>query len=913
MATEPASPNGQLPAARSPVTLGSSFGAQPVMNYGMTFRELATPGLRAFGGYVREDILPQLQGRQAMTVYREMSDNSPIIGGIIYAFNGTMRKVQWRVNPADDTPAAQAEAEWVEGVMHDMSSSWEDVVSEALSMVVFGFAPHEIVYKRRLGQTPGMDPQRPGKELPKSRFDDGAIGWRRLPIRGQDTILKWFFDENGQTTGLTQQPWIGPMVDIPIEKLLLFRPTQHKGNPEGRPLTLDTVVRTPSGWTTMGAIAVGDKVFDEMGAVRSVTGKSEVFKDRPVYEIEFATGTRIKADASHLWRVSNVNDRTAGKTRDMTTEQIFAEFERNSEPVSFEAIHLPSEQRVKHRKAKNLSCGTAPVLAADPLDLPLDPYVLGYWLGNGITTKAAFSVSKTDRATMCAQFEALGYRTSYDGNTTVSVSNGLLFGLRAAGVFGHKHIPAIYLLASPQQRLALLQGLMDADGHAPGHEAKDTASTFANVNMEIIAGVEELVRSLGSQPRVRLLERAGSLGGVVNGHQIVARQDSYEVRFMSDLPVHRLPRKKHAQVRLRTFRTSAHFIKSVQRVDNADTVCIEVDSPSHLFLAGEGMVPTHNSILRNAYRSYLMVKRLEEQEAILFERLNGIPVVRVPSTLVEAARLGDASAQAAMTAYKSMAINLRIDEQMGVVMASDMQQGANGALGTAPQYGLELVAPGAGRGQVTADETITRHQNNMLMSVLADFLSLGHGQHGTQALSVSKTDMFFQAIEGNLNSMGSVFNRHGLPRLWALNGKDPDLMPEIVPDLAQRIDLDVLSNFILRLAQSGMALFPQPELEAALLDSAGLPDITEAGGMEIPSEEDQTPVPIIGPAAAALMPTPPPPAIAGPGGKPPAAGSTEDKFAKMLMGSMARRLIRKAGPTMPIDSRRKMMMPLSTR
>jgi hypothetical protein len=127
-----------------------------------------------------------------------------------------------------------------------MSHTWENFVSEALTMLIYGFAPHEIVYKRRLGRNPkrkfligamstgGRVGETDLGDLPESKFDDGRIGWRRLPIRGQDTIIKWMFDSNGQIIGMTQQPWIGTLIDLPIEKLLLFRPTAHKNNPEGR-------------------------------------------------------------------------------------------------------------------------------------------------------------------------------------------------------------------------------------------------------------------------------------------------------------------------------------------------------------------------------------------------------------------------------------------------------------------------------------------------------------------------------------------------------------------------------------------------------------------------------------------------------------------------------------------------------
>src|SRR6185369_13196324 len=123
-----------------------------------------------------------------------------------------MRKVEWRVVPkgAEDNdrtdPKCQESADFVESCMHDMSHSWEDLVDENLSMLQYGYAPHELVYKKRLGRDPGPDPDNPGENLPQSEYDDGKIGWRRIPIRGQDTVLKWFFDQNGQIKGMTQLP-----------------------------------------------------------------------------------------------------------------------------------------------------------------------------------------------------------------------------------------------------------------------------------------------------------------------------------------------------------------------------------------------------------------------------------------------------------------------------------------------------------------------------------------------------------------------------------------------------------------------------------------------------------------------------------------------------------------------------------
>ncbi len=813
----------QIQKAVDPYTDGSGGWPIPEMNAGMLYRDVGSYGLRAWSGWVREEFLRALLGREAQRVYREMGDNDATIGAMLFSISAAMRKVDWRDEPADDTPAAQEAADFAHSLRMDLSTPWDEHVVEALSMIQFGFAPCEIVYKKRLGRKGSAYRQ----DDASSAYDDGKIGIRRLPIRGQETILKWFFSPNGQIEGLTQQPWIGALIDIPIEKLLLFRPLVHKNNPEGRDCTLDTKVRTPSGWTTMGEIQIGDQVYDETGTVRNVTGKTEIFRDRPVYEVEFTTGVVIRTGATHRWSVTDYNDRTHGRApREMTTEQIAAAFD-----VKYDArtLKLPTEQKWKHRRARSLCCGAAPVLQSEEVNLPLDPYILGYWLGDGDTKAARISVHSKDLFSLQQELTRVGFSDSHhNGDTILNVPGGLLFGLRAAGVLNDKHVPRAYMLAAPSQRLALLQGLMDSDGYSPGIDSKDEASTFANTNERLITSVVELVRSLGGVPRIRVIEEAGALGGVIRGHQIVARQTSREVRFMLDMPVHRLPRKRHAQVLRRTMRNSGHFIRSVQRVENADTVCIEVDSPSHLFLAGEGMVPTHNSVLRTAYRAWYFKKRIEELEAILFERLGGLPLVRVPNALLEAAKAQDSTAVAALDAYKRLAMNVRADDQMGLVIPSDCWKDANGSPTAHKMYDFELKTPDSSALRVDSDKTIHRYEMDILKTVLADFIDLGHQARGTQNLSTSKMDMFYTAIEGWLKSMSSVHNRYLLPRVWALNAMDPDLLPQYTPDLPMRIDLDVLGKFVLSMAQSGMQMFPDRDLENYIRGAAGMPDAAQA-------------------------------------------------------------------------------------
>jgi hypothetical protein len=162
--------------------------------------------------------------------------------------------------------------------------------------------------------------------------------------------------------------------------------------------------------------------------------------------------------------------------------------------------------------------------------------------------------------------------------------------------------------------------------------------------------------------------------------------------------------------------------------------------------------------------------------------------------------------------------------------------------------------------------------------------------------------MFFQAVEGYLNGNAAVLNRQGLARLWDLNGFDPDLMPEIAPDMAQRMDLDVLGNFVQRMAQSGMPLFPNTDLQSALMDAAGLPDIADGAAGELLAEGDLQDVPPMatsGPLAAAalaqLQPQPKPGEEPGEGEGAPPKNSPRDKIEKMIKASYLRRAAALAG------------------
>jgi len=191
------------------------------------FAEVGSAGLSVNAGQITDDFLRQLQGRGGMAIFREMAENHPVIGATLASIEMLFRSVEWTVQPADsDDQAAIDEAEFVASCMSDMSTSWEDFISSVLGFLVYGYSLHEIVYKRRNGLA---------DDGTSSKFDDGRIGWRKLPVRAQDTITEWQLDSHGGIEGAIQQdPSAGTNVFIPIEKSLLFRTTTRMNNPQGR-------------------------------------------------------------------------------------------------------------------------------------------------------------------------------------------------------------------------------------------------------------------------------------------------------------------------------------------------------------------------------------------------------------------------------------------------------------------------------------------------------------------------------------------------------------------------------------------------------------------------------------------------------------------------------------------------------
>lgn len=194
-------------------------------------KELGTTGLEVWSGQVREEFLKELTGLRGYKVYREMSSNDGVVGGMLFAIEMLIRSVPWRVVPGGQDAIDIQAADFLETNQDDMEHTWGEFVAEVLSMLPYGYSLHEPVYKRR--QADGWTS--PEGDTVTSKHDDGRVGWRKIPIRSQATISDWLTTPKGELLGAVQaSPPTFFRTELPLTHCLLFRPHAHKQNPEGR-------------------------------------------------------------------------------------------------------------------------------------------------------------------------------------------------------------------------------------------------------------------------------------------------------------------------------------------------------------------------------------------------------------------------------------------------------------------------------------------------------------------------------------------------------------------------------------------------------------------------------------------------------------------------------------------------------
>lgn len=395
----------------------------------------------------------------------------------------------------------------------------------------------------------------------------------------------------------------------------VYRPGEPMGKPvttpmircmateETQPLALDTPVPTPSGWTTIGKLKVGDQVFAADGRPVKVARQTRVMRDLDCYAATFTGGERVVASASHLWTMQ----RRRGKgdffeTVTVTTEELAATY---LSPSGGSRYRVPA--------------GVSWELPEQALDV--DPYLLGLWLGDGSAGDAGIALDWKTAGEQVAivkklllpheEIAPLEYKNERVARFRIRRRKGVCpwgheYGddvrfrscgpcrrgeprgarcdsfrerLRNLGVLGNKHIPAHYLRASVDQRWSLLQGLIDSDGNVNSTKGR---AFFVNTNRGLIDGACELLTSLGF--KWDLQEQSAT--------------NSWRVGFQpsADRPVARLLHKvaQHRTASKNPRSARRHVVK-VERVPSVPVRCIGIDTDDHLFLVGRQAVPTHNT------------------------------------------------------------------------------------------------------------------------------------------------------------------------------------------------------------------------------------------------------------------------------------------------------------------------------
>lgn len=373
---------------------------------------------------------------------------------------------------------------------------------------------------------------------------------------------------------------------------------------ELKALDVSTEILTHNrGWTTMGGLQDRDLVYAPDGTPTPLTAHPWR-SGRPCYKVAFADGQEVIADAEHLWDVTEAWLYNGKTERKIVTTQVMAD--RG-------CVMTTGPRKDRERRAYRWRVDLpAPVRLPHAL-LPVDPWLLGAWLGDGTATTGNLTVGEQDLPYMTGRLDAIGerYRLRQDKRRprvwTVTV-DGLLVRLRELGVLGDKHVPEAYLLASEAQRRQLLAGVMDTDGAVSGHQL-----VVGMKREQLMRQVLCLVRSLGY--RATFSAHQAKLNGKEHG-------PIWNVRFAPNGTAPFGMERKTARItRLRTSRSAYNAVVSVTPVDSRPTRCITVAHPSGCYLVGRGFAVTHNTSMEHFRR---VTTTIDNYDA-LRRRLKGSP------------------------------------------------------------------------------------------------------------------------------------------------------------------------------------------------------------------------------------------------------------------------------------------------
>ena len=315
-------------------------------------------------------------------------------------------------------------------------------------------------------------------------------------------------------------------------------------------LPLDTKIPTPQGFATMGSISVGDTVFDQYGKRCTVQGKSEV-KTKPCFTLTFDDKTSVTCDNEHLWKLS---DGTVKSITEITVGD---------------------------------TINVAKPIEVNKIDLPIDPYLLGLWLGDGHNRECR--ITSSDQETFDL-LESMGYELGKPEtqNDSQAITHTILKQIpkfRKLNLLNNKHIPAIYFRASFAQRLSLLQGLMDTDGNVNTIRKQ---AVFTSCSKRLSDDVKHLLLTLGQRPNQSTIYRDTNFKQNVVIYPIAFKPIDINPFLLTRKQTRVLAEWGHGKSDIRR-------IISIEPSPACQTQCISVDSPDNTYLCTENYIPTHNT------------------------------------------------------------------------------------------------------------------------------------------------------------------------------------------------------------------------------------------------------------------------------------------------------------------------------
>ena len=334
-------------------------------------------------------------------------------------------------------------------------------------------------------------------------------------------------------------------------------------------LPLDTPIATIDGWKTMREIEEGDTVFDKNGKPTKVIHVSQIHYN-PCLKIKFDNNTSIVCDEEHRWEISFFrNKKIIHKI--MTGVELYN--------------YVNKSKEFKYNKPKIYN---AKPIEMPNIDLPIHPYVLGVWLGDGHSADGKITNMYDE---LWEEIERCGYKLGYNvskggsGKAKTRTVFGLRKKLREIGCLNNKHIPDLYLRASYEQRLEILKGLMDTDGY---YNKKRKRCTMCTTHYSQALFTVKLLGSLGIKSTIIKSK------GKCNNCKHKKIFNKWDVSFRTNFYPFKI---RKVDVEFITKYGNAEFrnIKNVEYCETVPTKCIGVDSDTHTYCCGYDMLVTHNT------------------------------------------------------------------------------------------------------------------------------------------------------------------------------------------------------------------------------------------------------------------------------------------------------------------------------